>query len=77
MVAEFAFLRLTTALDRLPGPRLWAVFRRSLGSPPELKFYLSNAPLACPRHELAELTGMRWPIETMLEECKGEVGMDH
>ena len=27
--------------------------------------------------ELTHLTGMRWPIETALEEGKGEVGLDH
>lgn len=77
MVAEFAFLRLTTIRKGLPGPRVWTVFRRSLGPQPELKFYVSNAPLTCARNELAYLGGMRWPVETMLEEGKGEVGMDH
>jgi SRSO17 transposase len=77
MVAEFAFLRVTAVRDRLPGPRVWAVFRRSLEPQPELKFYLSNAPLSCAHYELAQLTGLRWPVETTLEEGKGEVGMDH
>jgi hypothetical protein len=77
MVAEFAFLRVTTVRDKLPGPRVWAVFRRSLEPQPEVKFYLSNAPLTCARYELAQLSGLRWPVETALEEGKGEVGMDH
>jgi SRSO17 transposase len=77
LVAEFAFLRVTTVRAGLPGPRVWAMFRRGLGSQPELKFYLSNASLACARRDLAHLSGMRWPIETALEEGKGEVGMDH
>jgi SRSO17 transposase len=77
MVAEFAFLRVTTVRDKLPGPRVWAVFRRSLDPQPELKFYLSNAPCTCARYELAQLCGLRWPVETTLEEGKGEVGMDH
>jgi SRSO17 transposase len=37
---------------------------------------LSNAPLDCERRALAQLSGWRWPIETTLEEAKGEVGMD-
>ena len=77
MVAEFAFLRGTTVRDRLPGPRVWAMFRQSLTRQPEVKFYLSNAPFSCEHYELAQLSGLRWPIETTLEEGKGEVGMDH
>jgi len=76
-VAEFAFLRVTTVRDKLPGRRAWAMFRRSLDPQPELKFYLSNAPLSCAHYELAQLSGLRWPVETTLEEGKGEVGMDH
>ncbi len=77
MVAEFAFLRVTTVRDKLPGPRVWAVLRRSLNPQLELKFYLSNAPRICTHYELAQVCGLRWPIETTLEEGKGEVGMDH
>jgi len=75
--AQFAFVRVTTVRNRLPGPRLWAIFRRSLSTPHEVKYYLSNAPTTCPAQALANLSGMRWPIETALEEGKGEVGMDH
>jgi SRSO17 transposase len=77
LVAEFAFLRVTVVRNRLPGPRVWAVFRRSLGPTPELKFYLSNAPATATPQSLADMSGQRWPIETAFEEAKGEVGMDH
>lgn len=77
MVAEFAFLRVTAVRDQLPGPRVWAIFRRSLNPQPELKVYLSNAPQTCTQYELAQLCGWRWPVETTLKEGKGEVGMDH
>jgi SRSO17 transposase len=77
MVAEFAFLRVTAVRDKLPGPRVWAVFRRSLNPQLELKVYLSNAPRTCAHYELAQLCGSRWPVETTLKEGKGEVGMDH
>jgi len=77
LVAEFAFLRVTTVRDQLPGTRTWAIFRRSVSTPPELKFYLSNAPVTCSHQGLAQMTGERWPIETTFEEAKGEVGMDH
>ena len=77
LVAEFAFLRVTTVRDRLPGPRVWLVLRRSLDPQPELKYYLCNAPATYTPQRLAERSGQRWPIETVLEEAKGEVGMDH
>jgi SRSO17 transposase len=77
LVADFAFLRVTPMRDRLPGPRAWLVFRRSVEVPPELKFYLSNAPATCPERQLVSRSGQRWPIETAIEEGKGEVGMDH
>jgi len=77
LVAEFAFLRATTLRDSLPGPRVWVIFRRTLGSAPELKVYFSNAPTTCPRSEFIRVSGMRWPVETALKDGKGEVGMDH
>lgn len=77
LLAEFACLRVTPVRDGLPGSRSWAIFRRSLGPQPEVKFYLSNAPATCPLHEFVRVSGMRWPVETALEEGKGEVGMDH
>ena len=77
VVAEFAFLRVTTVRNRLPGPRVWLVIRRSLEAQPEMKYYLCNAPATYAPQRLAEQSGQRWPIETVLEEAKGEVGMDH
>ena len=76
-MAEFAAVRVTTIRDRLPGPCSWAIFRRGLGPQAEVKYYLSNAPATCPLQEFVRVSGMRWPIETALEEAKGECGMDH
>jgi SRSO17 transposase len=75
--ADFALLRVTPIHDRLPAIRQWLICRRSLGPQPELKYYLSNAPSHCSTQELIRVSGLRWPIETALEEAKGEVGMDH
>lgn len=75
--SDFAFVRVTAVRDALPGPRLWATFRRSLTDPTEIKYFLSNAPARCPQAELVRVTGLRWPIETALEEGKGEIGQDH
>ncbi len=77
LMVELTCVRVTPVRDQLPGSRCWAIFRRSLGSQPETKYYLCNAPADYPQTELARLTGMRWPIETALEEAKGEVGLDH
>ena len=77
LVAEFACLRITPVRDGLPGPRSWAIFRRSLGPRSEVKFYLSNAPTTCSLPEFIRISGMRWPVETALEEGKGEAGLDH
>ncbi len=77
LMAEFAFLRATTLRAGLPGPRVWVIFRRTLGVSAELKVYFSNAPTTCPPGEFVRLSGMRWPVETALEEGKNELGMDH
>lgn len=76
LVAEFACLRVTPIRDELPGERCWAIFRRTLGPQPEVKFFLSNAPRTCPLPEFARVSGLRWPVETGLKEGKGAVGMD-
>lgn len=75
MVAEFAFLRAVAVREGLPGPDVWLVLRRSLRG--ELKTYLSNAPPDTCQAELVWVSGMRWPVETAIEESKGELGMDH
>lgn len=77
MVAEFAFVRAVAVRDGLPGPDVYVVLRRSLGEKRELKAYLSNAPATTPYAPLVRMSGMRWPVETAIEESKGELGMDH
>jgi len=77
LLAEFAVLRVTPIQDRLPGLRQWLICRRSLGTHAEVKFYLSNAPSHCTIQELVRVSGLRWPVETALQEAKGEAGMDH
>jgi SRSO17 transposase len=76
LVAEFACLRVTPVREELPGERGWAIFRRTLGPEPEVKFFLSNAPRTCPRQEFVRVSGLRWPVETGLKESKGAVGLD-
>jgi SRSO17 transposase len=75
--AEFAFLRLVTVDEKLPGERMWVILRRALSTPSAIKYYQSNAPRTCTPADFVWASGQRWPIETAFEEGKGEVGMDH
>jgi SRSO17 transposase len=77
IVCDFAFLRVVESRGGLPGPDLWLVIRRNVDNPAELKFYFSNAPANIPLLELVRLSGLRWPIEIIFEEGKGELGFDH
>jgi SRSO17 transposase len=77
LVCDFAFLRVTEARGRLPGSDVWLVIRRNVDDPSEIKFYVSNAPADVPLTDLIRVSGMRWPIESIFEEGKGEVGFDH
>lgn len=42
-----------------------------------MKYYLSNAPADTPLAALIRVCGMRWSIESCIEEGKGEWGLDH
>ncbi len=77
IVCDFAFLRVTESRSGLPAGELWLILRRNLDDPAEVKYFYSNAPASIPLTELIRVCGMRWPIETIFEEAKGEVGMDH
>ncbi len=77
IVCDFAFLRVTESRGGLPAAELWLIIRRNLDDPFEIKYFFSNAPLNTPLEEFVRISGMRWPIETIFEESKGEVGMDH
>jgi hypothetical protein len=77
LVCDFAFLRVTEARGGLPSPEVWLVIRRNVDDPSEIKFYLSNAPADIPLTDLGRVSGMRWPIESISEEGKGEIGLDH
>ncbi len=77
LVAQFAFVRVVAVRDGLPGPDQWLLLRRNLGERGQLKTYLSNAPASTSHALLVRRSGMRWPVETAILECKSEVGMDH
>ena len=77
IVCDFAFLRVTESRGGLPAAELWLIIRRNLDDPSEIKYFFSNAPVNTALEEFVRISGMRWPIETIFEESKGEVGMDH
>jgi SRSO17 transposase len=77
IICDFAFLRVVESRAGLPGPELWLVIRRNIDNPTELKFYFSNAPADTPLLDLVRLSGLRWPVEIIFEEGKGELGFDH
>ena len=77
LACEFAFLRLTESRGNLPAGEVWLIIRRNLEDPAVIKYYFSNAPADTPLREFVRMSGMRWPIETIFEEAKGEVGLDH
>ncbi len=77
IVCDFAFLRVTEARGGLPAPELWLIIRRNLDDLSEIKYFFSNAPVNTALEDFVRISGMRWPIETIFEESKGEVGMDH
>lgn len=77
IICDFAFLRITESRGGLPAAPVWLVIRRNLDQPDVIKFYFSNAPETIPLQDLVRLSGMRWPIEIIFEESKGEIGFDH
>jgi hypothetical protein len=66
----------TESRGGLPAAELWLIIHRNLEDPLEIGYFFSNAPLNTPLHEFVRISEMRWPIETIFEESKGEVGMD-
>lgn len=73
-MADFAFLRVIGVRNKLPGPGVWLILRRAVTTG-EVKVYLCNAPAATPQATLVRISGMRWPIETALEDGKQLVGL--
>jgi SRSO17 transposase len=79
LAVEITMQRMVFREDQLPAREEWLVIRRTskqqlLG---DWKFFRCNAPASTPFNTLARLTAWRWPIETTIEECKGELGLDH
>src|SRR6201989_1552046 len=59
-----------------PGFQCGLLVRRSITKPTELTFYLTHAPKGTSLARLVQIAGLRWPIESLFEQGKGEVGLD-
>ena len=54
----------------------WLLVRRSVSDPTEVAFYLVGGPPSVTLPQALRVAGMRWTIESCLEEAKGETGLD-
>jgi hypothetical protein len=59
-----------------PGFQCGLLVRRSIADPTDLTFYLTHAPKDTSLARLVQVAGLRWPIESLFEQGKGEVGLD-
>ena len=79
LAVEITARRVIFREEQLPAREEWLVIRRTsqhqaLGA---WKFFRGNISADTPFNTLARLTAWRWPVETTIEECKGELGLDH
>ncbi len=70
---EWSVVRVTMSNDEVGEQGL--LIQRTLNDPSDYTFWLSNAPAHTSMGELVSVALSRHPIETLLEEAKGEVGM--
>jgi SRSO17 transposase len=75
LVFEFAAVRVWGIRHRKPGPPSWLLIRRSPGSEPEFKYYISNADAETPLSTLALVACTRCRVEEFFEDCKSYLGM--
>jgi len=73
---DWAYARVVESRNGLPGPDAWLLARRSLADPTDIAYYLSSAPPATPLLTLARVASSRYAVEQVIEEGKGETGLD-
>jgi SRSO17 transposase len=69
------------ACIRLPyetaaGMAHWLLIRRGVSDPTELKFFRVYGPADTAVEEMIRVAGVRWAIEIVIQQAKGEVGLD-
>jgi SRSO17 transposase len=60
----------------LPGQRLHLIIARNVLDPKEIKFFVSNAPLATGIGALLLVAFSRWRVERCFQDDKSEIGLD-
>jgi SRSO17 transposase len=75
LVFEFAAVRAWGMRHRKPGPPCWLLIRRSLGTEPEFRYYVSNADGETTLWTLALVACTRCRVEEFFEDCKSYLGM--
>ena len=73
---QWARTRVVESRDRLPGPDVWLLARRSLSDPTQLAYYLAYAPSRTSLETLVRVASSRYTVEQCIEEAKGETGLD-
>jgi SRSO17 transposase len=73
---HWARTRVVESRDRLPGPDVWRLSRRSLSDPKQLAYSLAYAPARTPLEALVRVASSRYTVEQSIEEAKGETGLD-
>jgi SRSO17 transposase len=73
---HWARTRVVESRDRLPGPDVWLLARRSLSDPKQLAYYLAYAPSRTSLETLVRVASSRYTVEQCIEEAKGEAGLD-
>jgi SRSO17 transposase len=68
--------RVVESRDRLPGPDVWLLARRSLSDPKQVAYYLAYAPIGTSFETLIRVASTRYTVEQCIEEAKGETGLD-
>lgn len=71
---QFFRQRVWECRDDLPGRECWLLLRRKLDGS-DLKYCLSNAPVATPLLKMGQVGASRWHIETEFELEKSEAGL--
>lgn len=73
---HWARTRVVESRDRLPGPDVWLLARRSLSDPKQLAYYLAYVPPKTSLETLVRVASTRYTVEQCIEEAKGETGLD-
>jgi SRSO17 transposase len=73
---HWARTRVVESRDRLPGPDVWLLARRSLSDPKQLAYYLAYVPARTSLETKVRVASSRYTVEQCIEEAKGETGLD-